>query len=168
MDFFSKLGKKASKTYQITKEKATTLSEELKLKGKISESKDKIEDLYKKIGEKVFEEMTAGKDVVKEEILDKIEEIAILKDNIEKLNIEILALKKLKKCDNCGLELELDAEFCSKCGKHQEKPEKVEIHEEPKNDAQEAEVVEVKDVENVQESQEQNVEENIEENKEEQ
>ena len=36
MDFFSKLGKKASKTYQITKEKAVNLSEELKLKGKIN------------------------------------------------------------------------------------------------------------------------------------
>ena len=37
MDFFSKLGKKASETYQATKEKAVNLSEELKLKSKISD-----------------------------------------------------------------------------------------------------------------------------------
>ena len=34
MDFFNKLGKTASKTYQATKEKATNLSEELKIKSK--------------------------------------------------------------------------------------------------------------------------------------
>lgn len=45
MDFFNKLGKKASETYQATKEKATTISEELKLRGKISDLKSKIEDI---------------------------------------------------------------------------------------------------------------------------
>ena len=44
MNFLSKLGKKASETYQVTKEKATNLSEELKLKGKINDLKDKIEE----------------------------------------------------------------------------------------------------------------------------
>jgi len=46
MDFLNKLGKKASETYQATKEKATTLSEELKLKGKISDLKEKIQKVY--------------------------------------------------------------------------------------------------------------------------
>ena len=32
MDFFDKLSKKASETYQVTKEKASNLSEELKIK----------------------------------------------------------------------------------------------------------------------------------------
>lgn len=163
MDFFSKLGKKATETYQITKEKATTISEELKLKGKISDAKDNIEDLYKEIGEKVFEEMKSGKDVIKDEIIDKIEKISELKEKIEKLENQILALKKIKKCDNCGTELELDAEFCSKCGKQQEKNEPVEVHEEASQDAKEAEVIEVKDVENAE-----NRQENVEEKKEEQ
>lgn len=151
MDFFSKLGKKASETYQITKEKAATLTEELKLKGQINDAKDKIEDLYKEIGQKVFEEIKAGNDVVREEISEKIEEISKLQEKIEKTQVEILALKKLKKCASCGAELELDSEFCSKCGLKQEKPEKqeenVEIQEESNPNAQEAEVVEVKDVE---------------------
>ena len=57
MDFFSKLGKKASKTYQATKEKAVNLSEELKIKGKISEIKDKINDIYTEIGKTVYNEI---------------------------------------------------------------------------------------------------------------
>ena len=158
MDFFSKLGKKATETYQITKEKATTISEELKLKGKISDAKDCIEDLYKEIGKKVFEEMKSGKDVIKDEIVDKIEEISELHDKIEKIENQILTLKKIKKCSNCGVELEIDAEFCSKCGQQQEKNESLEVHEEASKDAKEAEVIEVKNIENS---------ENVEEKKEE-
>ncbi len=148
MDFFSKLGKKASQTYQITKEKATTLTEELKIKGKISEAKDKIEDLYKEIGKKVFEEVKNGRDVIREEISEKTDQIMKLQEQIEKSEIEILALKKIKKCENCGTELELKAEFCSKCGKQQTKIETENIHiSEENHEAQEAEVIEVKDIE---------------------
>ena len=149
MDFFSKLGKKATETYQITKEKAAKVSEELKLKGKISDNKDKIEDLYKEIGEKVFEEVKNGRDVVREEIQSKVDEISTLKAEIEKIETEILALKKIKKCDGCGIELELDAEFCSKCGKKQERPENVEVQENANiENAEQAEVVDVNNTEN--------------------
>ena len=149
MDFFSKLGKKATETYQITKEKAAKVSEELKLKGKISDNKDKIEDLYKEIGEKVYKEIKNDRDVSREEIQSKVDEISSLKADIEKLETEILALKKIKKCDGCGIELEIDAEFCSKCGKKQEKPENIEIKEENEQiNAEEAEVIEVNDTQN--------------------
>lgn len=144
MDFLNKLGKKASETYQATKEKATTISEELKLKGKISDLKSKIQKDYTEIGEIVYKEIKAGKDVEKEEITAKCEEISRANDEISKLETEILAVKKIKKCSNCGAELEIDAEFCSKCGKEQPKIEKVEIVEEAS--AKDAEVIEVKDV----------------------
>ena len=96
MDFFSKLGKKATETYKITKEKATTISEELELKGKISEAKDNIEEIYIEIGKTVFQEIKAGKDVIREEITEKIDEISKLQEKIEQLESQILALKKLK------------------------------------------------------------------------
>lgn len=146
MDFFSKLGKKASKTYQATKEKATSISEELKFKSKISDLKDKIEDLYTEIGKIVYEEMKDGKDVSKEAVVEKCEEISKAKDDIEKLKIEILAVKKIKKCAECGEELDIRAEFCSKCGTKQPKIEKVEIKEEPV-ETKEAEVTEITNVE---------------------
>ncbi len=156
MDFFNKLGKKASETYQATKEKASNISDELKLRGKISEQKEKMEKLYKEIGETVYTEIKDGKDVSRDAIVEKCEEISKAKDEISKLEAEILAVKKIKKCSNCGTELDIKAEFCSKCGKEQPKIEKVEIKEEPVQ-AENAEVVEVS---NVEESNNSNNEEN--------
>lgn len=146
MDFLNKLGKKASETYQATKEKATTISGELKLKGKISDLKEKIQKDYAEIGEIVYKEVKDGKDVSKEAVMAKCDEISKAKDEIAKLETEILAVKKIKKCVNCGSELELSAEFCSKCGKEQPKIEKVEIKKEEPETAKEAEVIEVSDV----------------------
>lgn len=162
MDFFNKLGKKASETYQATKEKASNISDELKLRGKISEQKEKIEELYKEIGEIVYNEIKDGKDVSRDAIVAKCDDISKAKDEISKLEAEILAVKKMKKCTNCGTELDIKAEFCSKCGKEQPKIEKVEIKEEPVQ-AENAEVVEVSNVEENNENSENN--DNNEENK---
>lgn len=159
MDFFNKLGKKASQTYQATKEKATNISDELKLRGKISEQKDKIEKLFKEIGETVYNEVKDEKDVSREAIVEKCDEISKAKDEISKLESEILAVKKMKKCTNCGTELDIKAEFCSKCGKEQPKVEKVEIKTDPVQ-AENAEVVEVSDVEENNKNQENHEENN--------
>ena len=156
MNFFDKLGKKASKTYQVTTEKAVNLSEELKLKSKISDIKEKIDNLYNEIGKTVYNEMKDGKDVSKEEVASKCEEISNLNDEIQKIESEILALKKVRKCVNCGEELELQDLFCSKCGAKQPELEKVEVKEEPTTEAKEAEVIEVNDVEKSNDSNEDN------------
>ena len=148
MDFFNKLGKKASETYQVTKEKATNLSEELKIKGKISELKDKIEDKYREIGKRVYNEMKYGKDVSRDTVISICEDISRKKDEISKFEIQLLAIKKVKKCAGCGTELELTDEFCSKCGKQQPKIEKVEIKKEEPQNTKEAEVIEINNVEN--------------------
>lgn len=95
----------------------------------------------------VFNEVKDGKDASRDIILPKCEEISKAKDEISKLEAEILAVKKIKKCSNCGTELDLKAEFCSKCGKEQPKVEKVEIKEEPAQ-AENAEVVDVTNVNN--------------------
>lgn len=146
MDFFNKLGKKASETYQVTKEKATNLSEELKIKGKISEIKDKIEEIYTEIGKTVYEEVKDGKDVSKGAVVSKCEEISRKKDEIAKLETQLLTIKKAKKCVGCGTELDLEDDFCSKCGKQQPKIENIEIKKEEPTDTKEAEVIEVNDV----------------------
>lgn len=171
MDFFNKLGKKANEAYKVTKEKATEaykvtkekasdISEEIKLKSKINSLEEKNYEIYAEIGEIVYNEVKDGKDVSKDEVTTKCEEISRNKDEIEKLKTDLLAVKKIKKCANCGEELDIDVEFCSKCGKEQPKIEKVEIKEEPKT-AKEAEVVEVKDAEeNSTETSESNNDEN--------
>jgi ribosomal protein L40E len=148
MDFLNKLSKKTTEAYQSAKDKTTKISGELKLKGKISENKEKINKEYQEIGKIVYEKMKSGEDASKEDITPKCEEIERLKEEIEKAEVEILALKDIKKCADCGAELALTAEFCSKCGSKQPVIEKVEIVEEVSSqEAKDAEVTEVKDAE---------------------
>ncbi len=147
MDFFNKLSKKTNEVYQGAKEKTVKLSEEIKIKNKISDLKDRIKKEYLEIGKAVFEKMKSGEDASKEEITPRCEEIARLQEEIEKLQANILALKNIKKCTKCGAELEVNADFCSKCGTAQPKVEevKVEVAEEPAT-AEEVEVTEISEV----------------------
>lgn len=156
MDFFNKLGKKTTEAYQTAKEKTTKLSGEIKLKGKISECKEKIDNQYQEIGKMVYEKIKIGEDASKEDITPKCEEIERLKEEIEKAEVEILALKDIKKCVSCNAELTLNAEFCSKCGTKQPKVEepKVVVEEAPVVEAEVAETAEVTEVSNVEETSE--------------
>ena len=47
MEFFDKLGKKASEAYKVTADKTGKLAKEAKLRMKISELKSQINDIYK-------------------------------------------------------------------------------------------------------------------------
>ncbi len=147
MEFFNKLGKKASEAYQATKEKASDISEELKIKTKINSLEEKVYEIYAEIGEKVYNEVKDGKDVSKEEISGKCEEISSKKDEMSRLHAQLLTLKKMKKCVNCGEKLDIDAEFCSKCGTKQPKTENVEVQENPEEGTKDAEVIEINNVE---------------------
>lgn len=156
MNFFDKLTKKTNQAYQTAKEKTVKLSEEIKLKNKISELKDKINKEYEDIGKSVYETMKNGEDASREEITPKCEEITRLNEEIEKAENEILVLKNIKKCDGCGIELSIEADFCSKCGKEQPKIEKVTIE----NSEEPVLEVEATQVENVEESSETSEENN--------
>ena len=145
MDFFNKLGKKATETYQLTKEKTVKISEELKLKNKINENKDKIEEIYLQIGKCVYNEFKTGEKC--EKLAEKCEEITAIKEENNRLEDKILGIKNIKKCINCKNEITKDSEFCSKCGTKQPLEESVEIKEESVEDIKEAEVVEINNVE---------------------
>lgn len=151
MDFFNKLGKKTTEAYQTAKEKTSKLSEELKLRGKISDSKEKIDNEYKAIGKMVYEKMKSGEDASKEDIIPRCEEIERLKENIEKAEVELLALKNIKKCSDCGTELDLKADFCSRCGAKQPKNDElvVTVTAEPTPEAQATEPEKVETVSEV-------------------
>lgn len=143
MGFFDQLGKKASETYQVTKEKAALITEEIKIKNKIADNNVKINKLYNEIGKIVYINIKDNKDVSREEVLEKTEEISRINDDIEKLETDLLAVRKIKKCENCNEEIELSTEFCPKCGAKQPSIEKVDIKNESEVVAKEAENVKV-------------------------
>ena len=55
MDFFNKLGKKASEAYKVTADKTGKLAKEAKLRMKMGELKSEINDIYKEIGEAIYQ-----------------------------------------------------------------------------------------------------------------
>ena len=134
MEFFDKLTKKATETYKGAAEKTGKIAKEAKLKMKISENKSKINEIYKEIGEKVYQKHISEGDVcVKKDLEDECARIDELAKQIEEYHAEILSLSDSKLCVNCKETISKEAKFCPKCGKEQP-----EIKEEP---AMEVEVV---------------------------
>ena len=135
MEFFNKIGKKASEAYKVTADKTGKLAKEAKLRMKIADLKSQINDIYKEIGETVYQKHTRnGEYDIEKEIEDKCTKIDVLSDEIESNLKQCLELKDKRQCSACFAEIEKDAKFCPICGEKQE-----EIVEEP---AKEVEVVE--------------------------
>ena len=135
MEFFDKLGKKASEAYKVTADKTGKLAKEAKLRMKISDLKSQINTIYKEIGETVYQKHTReGEYDITKEIEEKCTKIDVLSDEIESNLKQCLELKYKRQCPSCFAEIEKDVKFCPKCGAKQE-----EIQEEP---AKEVEVIE--------------------------
>lgn len=124
MEFFDKLGKKATEAYKITADKTGKLAKETKLKFKIGDLRTKVSDLYEEIGKKVYEahirEDEEAKDGIKEELKNLCIKIDVLSDEIEDLLKQCLELKDRKQCKNCYTEMDKEYEFCPKCGAKQD------------------------------------------------
>lgn len=124
MDFFDKLGKQASKTYEYTTKKTSKLAREAKLKMQMNEHKGQIEDLYEEIGKKMYEHHVNDQaldidiESVLEEYCIQIDELC---DRIEEERKELLTLREKKQCPNCFCEIELDYNYCPNCGDEQKK-----------------------------------------------
>ncbi len=63
MDFFDKLGKKATQAAKVTADKTSKIAKETKLKFKIGELKTQINDIYEEIGKKVYEKHIREEDM---------------------------------------------------------------------------------------------------------
>ena len=161
MDFFDKIGKKASETYKFTAEKTGKIAKEAKLRVKMNEDKSEVEELYKQVGKKVYEKHLLQDTInIKEELEEECSKIDALSSEIENILNEILGLKDLRQCPNCYDKIDKDAKYCPNCGDKQEvvQDEKEENDDETKEadePAKEVEVVDnVEEAENVKEPEE--------------
>ena len=127
MDFFDKLGKKASEAYKVTADKTGKIAKETKLKFKMGELKSKIEDIYEEIGKKVYEKHVKKEEISINELLEECKQIDEMSNEIEKIRQEYLELKDKKQCPKCFKEIEKDAKFCPSCGAKQEETEVKEV-----------------------------------------
>ena len=124
MEFFEKLGKKATETFNSAAEKTNKIASETKIKLKINDCKSKIKDLYQDIGKVVYQKFVLeGKLEVKEDIQEQLSKIKEYTDKIEEYEKQILELTNLKQCENCKNKIDKNAKFCPECGAEQ--PEEV-------------------------------------------
>lgn len=117
MDFFDKIGKKASQTYKFTTDKTSKIAKEAKTKMAMNENKSKVNELYGEIGKEVYQNFIREEKIdLREFLTHKCEEIDIISNEIETQRVEILALNNKKQCDNCYIEMNINDNFCPNCG----------------------------------------------------
>lgn len=122
MKFIDKITKTTNETYKYTTEKTSKLAKVVKLKSLISKDKEKVNEVYKKIGELVYQSHireNENNDILNE-VEDLCKEIDAYSKEIELNRMELLKLKDLKQCQNCNFEIGLDFKFCPNCGIKQE------------------------------------------------
>ena len=130
MEFFDKLGKKASEAYKMTADKTGKIAKETKMKFKIGELKSQINEIYEEIGKKVYESHVKKEEIsIQNDLEEQCTKIDVLSDEIESLLKQCLELKDKKQCQKCFKEIEKDAKFCPSCGAKQEEAEDDELIE---------------------------------------
>jgi len=123
-----KVGDTASSTYNTVADKSGKLIEDTKMRLAISDKQADIEQVYKEIGETVYNMYKDGEDVGKA-FCKEAKKVDALKEEIENMNVKILYNKGLRRCDNCNETIALDSSYCTNCG---DKQKKFKIKEEKK------------------------------------
>ena len=119
MDFFDELGKKTTETYHEVKKQVSDFSEELKLKSKLNNLKERKNTLYTEIGEIVYSDIKDNKDVDRTVVTEKCDELTAVLEDISKTEMEILSYRKKRVCEGCGKKIDTEHKFCPNCGKEQ-------------------------------------------------
>lgn len=113
MAFFEKLGEKISSTSKDVAKKTKDLADIAKINMQISGEEDNIKDLYHQIGKKYYELHPNSNKAEFEALCNSVTQ------SLEKINTykeQIQSIKGVKKCSNCGAEIEDSSVFCGVCG----------------------------------------------------
>lgn len=121
MNLFDNIGKRVAGTYKTAAKASGELLEETKLRLSMINEENKVEELYEKLGEKVFSLHEKGESLG-EDFNQECVEIQSIKQNISSMKKRIKELRHLKTCPQCSFEVDLTYEFCPKCGAKQEMP----------------------------------------------
>lgn len=120
MEFFDKIGEKASHAYKATTDKTGKFAKEAKLKFKMSDLKSQIDDIYMEIGAKIYEKHLLKESInIETELEEQCTKIDILSNQIETILKDCLELKDKKQCVKCSAQFDKSFKFCPECGARQ-------------------------------------------------
>lgn len=113
MGFFDDLGKKISDVSQGAVAKGKELADIAKLNSSIAEEERHIKEAYIEIGKAYFEKHANDCD---SEFAASITQIETSLDKIKDLRAQIVEIKGVTTCSNCGAEVPKNSAFCPACG----------------------------------------------------
>ena len=119
-DIFKKIGDTITETGKTVGEKTKQVSSVAKFNAKIISSQHSISDNYTILGKYYYD---TYKDNPAEEVAETVNSITASLETIADMKSQILAIKGMVKCQDCGAECPFDDTFCGKCGAKLEKPE---------------------------------------------
>jgi hypothetical protein len=122
MSVLDNITKKVTDTAKAAAKKSGSVVEVTRLNMNISAEEEKIRKIYTEMGKLLYEDYTEGKPV-SERLLAHCEKIDGMIAAIDEMREKVLELKNVKACPNCGMELQVDMEYCYKCGRKQDMPE---------------------------------------------
>lgn len=121
-EMFDKLKEQAYKAkdgaVKITKsviEKTNNVVNQTKLSFAISETQNKIKEIYTEIGKSAYEQYKSTGEA-EDKIIEKFGMIDALSDEIAELKERLAQLKETIECPSCGAYNHSDDLYCSKCG----------------------------------------------------
>lgn len=137
-DIFKKIGDTITETGKTVGEKTKQVSSVAKFNAKIISSEHSISDNYTILGKYYYD---TYKDNPAEEVAETVNSITASLETIADMKSQILAIKGMVRCQDCGAECPFEDTFCGKCGAKLEKPEPP-VEEEAPAEEEAAEAIE--------------------------
>ncbi len=109
MDFFDKLGDRLIEVGKEVSDRAKDVSDSTRMQYEIRKKKQELEDIYKQLGKKYYED---NKDSADDQITAIRETLA----EIEDMEVKVAAFKGDRRCTKCGAVVPMDSGYCNKCG----------------------------------------------------
>lgn len=119
MDWFESVKGNVKKTTEKAVAKSNELLEATKLRFSANEVESQIDELAKKLGQKLYSNYKAGAEI-NEEYLIYCQDIDNKNAALALLNEQISKTKNIKKCPRCGKENATEANYCISCGEKME------------------------------------------------
>ncbi len=137
MSVLDNITKKVTDTAKAAAKKSGSVVEVTRLNININAEEEKIRKIYSEMGKQLYEDYNEGK-IVGEKLLEHCLKIDEIIGGIADMREKILELKNIKACPNCGMELDIEMEYCYKCGRKQDEPQREEIAEKSESGREES------------------------------